>query len=152
MGIMLDLDNKFARAVAVHQSGDFAAAERMYRDLLRSYPAHAPSLCNLGVLLVRSGRVDEAAECYNLALAASPGHPDAHFNLGNLYRRVNRPREAAGHYRACLAANPTTPGPRSTSGWPCQASATRPRRPRASPPSPGWSRPTPTPTAGSATP
>ncbi|HET6572525.1 MAG TPA: tetratricopeptide repeat protein [Fimbriiglobus sp.] len=107
---MLDLDNQFARAVAVHRSGEFAAAERMYRDLLRSYPAHTPALCNLGVLLVRAGRVDEAAECYNLALAATPGHPDAHFNLGNLYRRANRPREAAGHYRACLTANPAHAG------------------------------------------
>lgn len=107
---MNDLNEAFARAVAVHQSGDFAAAEQMYRELLRSYPAHAPALCNLGVLLVRAGRVDEAAECYNLALAAAPGHPDAHFNLGNLYRRASRPREAAGHYQACLAANPAHAG------------------------------------------
>jgi predicted O-linked N-acetylglucosamine transferase (SPINDLY family) len=103
---MTDLNEAFARAVAAHQSGDFAAAERLYRDLLRSYPAHAPALCNIGVLLVRAGRLDEAAECYNLALAATPGHPDAHFNLGNLYRRSHRPHEAADHYRACLAANP----------------------------------------------
>jgi predicted O-linked N-acetylglucosamine transferase (SPINDLY family) len=107
---MADLNEAFAQAVAVHRSGEFAAAERMYRDLLRAYPAHTPALCNLGVLLVRAGRVDEAAECYNLALAATPGHPDAHFNLGNLYRRANRPREAAGHYRACLAANPAHAG------------------------------------------
>lgn len=107
---MVDLNEAFAQAVAVHQAGEFAAAERMYRDLLRSFPSHAPTLCNLGVLLVRAGRVDEASECYNLALAAAPGHPDAHFNLGNLYRRAGRPREAAQHYRACLAANPTHAG------------------------------------------
>jgi predicted O-linked N-acetylglucosamine transferase (SPINDLY family) len=103
---MSDLDAAFGRAVAAHQAGEFAAAERMYRDLLKSYPAYAPALCNLGVLLVRAGKLNEAADCYNLALAAAPGHPDAHFNLGNLYRRSNRLREAAEHYRGCLAANP----------------------------------------------
>lgn len=103
---MSDLDAAFGRAAAAHQAGDFAAAERMYRALLQSYPAHAPSLCNLGVLLVRAGKLDEAADCYHLALAAAPGHPDALFNLGNLYRRTNRLREAAEHYGRCLAANP----------------------------------------------
>jgi protein O-GlcNAc transferase len=103
---MTDLDAAFTRAVAAHQQGDVVSAERMYREILRSYPAHTPSLCNLGVLMVRAGRPDQAAECYHLALSASPGHPDAHFNLGNLYRRANRLREAAEHYRGCLAANP----------------------------------------------
>ena len=106
---MSDLDAAFAKAVTAHQAGDFAAAERMYRGILQAYPAHAPTLCNLGVLLVRAGKLDQAAECYHLALAAAPGHPDAHFNLGNLYRRANRLREAAEHYRGCLAASPQHP-------------------------------------------
>ncbi len=103
---MTDLNAAFADAVAKHQAGDLAAAERAYRAILKGYPAHAPSLCNLGVILVRANRLDEAAECYNLALAATPGHPDAHFNLGNLYRRTNQFQLAADNYRACLAANP----------------------------------------------
>lgn len=103
---MSELNDLFAKAVAKHQAGDFTAGEQMYRDILKKYPAHAPTLCNLGVMLVRANKLEEAANCYNLALAASPGHPDAHFNLGNLFRRNNQLREAATHYRECLSKAP----------------------------------------------
>ncbi|MFO0847452.1 MAG: tetratricopeptide repeat protein [Gemmataceae bacterium] len=103
---MADVNAAFAAAVAKHQAGDDAGAEQAYRAVLTADPAHAPSLCNLGVLLVKAGKPDEAAACYRQALAAHPGYPDAHFNLGNLYRRAGHFPAAADHYRACLAANP----------------------------------------------
>lgn len=103
---MPDVDQLFAAAATRHQAGDREAAERMYRQLLNQFPRHAPTLCNLGVLLVQAGKPDEAAECYVRALAAVPNHPDAHFNLGNLYRRAGRFPEATAEFRACLAAKP----------------------------------------------
>ena len=107
---MTDPSAAFAAAVARHQAGDHAAAERMYRAILAHHPGHTPTLCNLGVLLVRAGKFDEAAAQYHRALAATPGHPDAHFNLGNLYRRTDRPGPAAEHYLACLAGSPAHAG------------------------------------------
>lgn len=104
---MSDLNADFAAAVQTHQAGDHATAEAMYRAILTKFPAHAPTLCNLGVLLAKANKLQEAADCYNLALAATPGYPDAHFNLGNIYRRSNQLREAAYHYRGCLTANPS---------------------------------------------
>ena len=103
---MADVNEAFAAAVSRHQAGDGAAAEAMYRDLLTAFGSHAPTLCNLGVLLVQSGRVEEAVGLYNLALATSSDHPDAHFNLGNVYRRSNQLALAASHYQECLKANP----------------------------------------------
>ena len=107
---MADIDALFAAAVARHQSNDLAGAESAYREVLRIDSRHAASWCNLGVLLARVGRADEAAACYLQALAASPGHPDAHFNLGNLYRRAGRLPEAVAEYRCCLAAAPEHTG------------------------------------------
>lgn len=103
---MTDVTAAFAAAVAKHQSGDLAAAEAAYRGLLKVVPAYAPALCNLGVLLARAGKVQDAADCYTLALANDPANPDAHFNLGNLHRRAGRLQEAADHYHACLEAKP----------------------------------------------
>ena len=103
---MSDVNAAFAAAVARHQAGDYSGAEAAYRVILADVGSHAPTLCNLGVLLVRAGRADEAAGLYQLALATTPDYPDAHFNLGNLYRRESRLGPAADHYRACLAANP----------------------------------------------
>lgn len=104
---MPDLNAAFADAVARHQAGDLAAAEQQYRAILAEFPGHAPTLCNLGVVVARAGRYDEAARLYSLALAATPGYPDAHFNLGNLHRRAGQFGDAAANYRACLDANPS---------------------------------------------
>jgi len=103
---MADVTEAFAAALARHQAGDSAGAEADYRELLTAHGSHAPTLCNLGVLLVQSGRVEEAVGLYNLALATSPDHPDAHFNLGNVHRRGNQLALAASHYQECLRANP----------------------------------------------
>ena len=103
---MADVNADFATAVGRHQAGDRATAESLYRELLQVHGAHAPSLCNLGVLLVQSGRTDEAVRLYNLALAAAPDYPDAHFNLANVYRRDNQLASAATHYQECLHNSP----------------------------------------------
>ena len=103
---MSDVNQTFTEAVRRHQAGDLEAAETIYRKLLGEFPSHAPSLCNLGVLLVRQGKTAEAVQCYNLALASTPGYADAHFNLGNLHRRTGHVAEAAEQYRACIANNP----------------------------------------------
>lgn len=104
---MADITQIFAAAVDRHQSGDLAEAERLYRSILHKVPAHAPTLCNLGALCVRTEKLDEAAKCYSMCLAANPGYPDAHFNFGNLYRRVGRYRDAVAQYQDCLKGNPS---------------------------------------------
>lgn len=104
---MADVTQIFAAAVDRHHAGDLAEAERLYRSILHKLPGHAPSLCNLGVLLVRAEKLDEAAHCYSLCLAANPGYPDAHFNFGNLLRRVGRYRDAVAQYQDCVKGNPT---------------------------------------------
>jgi predicted O-linked N-acetylglucosamine transferase (SPINDLY family) len=101
-----DVGNLFAEAVRRHRSGDAAGAERLYRDILQQDSTHAAAWCNLGVLAVPSGRLEDAERCYRQALVAVPGYPDAHYNLGNLYRRQGRPREAADEYTACLRSDP----------------------------------------------
>ena len=103
---MADADQRFAAAVAEHQAGNSADAERLYRELVAAHPDYAAGWCNLGVLMVHAGKPDDAAACYVQALTAVPGHPDAHFNLGNLYRRAGRLPEAAAEYHNCLAGNP----------------------------------------------
>jgi predicted O-linked N-acetylglucosamine transferase (SPINDLY family) len=111
-----EVQRAFAAAVAKHQSGDLAAAERLYRDILAADPTYTAAWCNLGVVMVRTDRVAEAAGCYASALEHAPDHPDAHFNLGNLNRRFGQPVEAADHYRKCLAANPNHPAARFNLG------------------------------------
>ena len=69
---MADVNQLFADAVARHQSGDSAVAEQMYRSVIAAAPNHASAYCNLGALLGKSGRDDEAAQCYREALRSAP--------------------------------------------------------------------------------
>src|SRR5262245_32654434 len=57
-------DDLFAEAVTRHQAGDGAAAEEIYRKILAVDPQHPGALTNLGVILARSGNLDEAARLY----------------------------------------------------------------------------------------
>ncbi len=88
-------EDTFTEAVARHQAGDLATAERLYRNVLDTTPNHPGAMSNLGVLVARSGNFSEAARLYTAAISANPKQLDAHFNLGNLLRKQNRPREAA---------------------------------------------------------
>ena len=103
---MTDIETAFAAAARLHQAGEYDRAEAAYRHLLSEAGSHAPTLCNLGVLLTRKQEFDEAGRLYALALASTPGYPDAHYNLGNLHRRRREWADAARHYRDCLANNP----------------------------------------------
>jgi predicted O-linked N-acetylglucosamine transferase (SPINDLY family) len=102
-------DELFNRACAAHQTGDHAAAESGYRQLLAILPTHPACLTNLGALVARRGDLDEAEQLYRRALAANPNQFDTHFNLGNLYRRLKRFEEAAAEYEEVLRAAPNAP-------------------------------------------
>jgi predicted O-linked N-acetylglucosamine transferase (SPINDLY family) len=102
-------DDIFRLGLAAHQSGDFGAAERHYRQLLDAAPDHAAALTNLASLVGRRGETEEAERLLILAIAAAPGLFDAHFNLGNLYRKLGRFREAAAAFEEALRIAPDSP-------------------------------------------
>jgi tetratricopeptide (TPR) repeat protein len=61
------------------------------------------------VLLVDTGRKDEAAQAYEAALLARPGFADCHYNLALLCEELDRPRDAIRHmarYRRLTGARP----------------------------------------------
>ena len=68
----------------------------------RNYVAHN----NLGVLLARDGRLDEAGAHFEAALAIVPGEPRAEDNLGTLLMRRGRVTEAIPHFTSALARSP----------------------------------------------
>lgn len=89
-------------AIRAHQHGDLDAAERLYRGVLRSEPAHPDALHFLGVLLHRRGDSDAAIEMVKAALAIAPGYPDAHNNLGNIHKECGHFAEAEACYRRAI--------------------------------------------------
>ena len=94
---MADSVDPFAFAVALHQAGRLAEAERLYRSILAIAPGHVPALNNLGLLVA----AEEAIELFSRALVVWPDYIDSHQNLGNaLLMRGEFERAAVCYERA----------------------------------------------------
>ncbi len=95
------------RAIALHQAGDLAAAERAYRDVLAVVPGFFQALHWLGVIMAMQGRLDEAADLLGQAVAADGTTAQAASDYANVLLLQRRLDEAlASHDRAlALDAN-----------------------------------------------
>jgi len=100
------LQNKFQRAVALHQAGHLSQAEAVYRQILTSQPTHPEALHFLGVLAHQVGKNSIAAELIEKALSFRPDYVDAHINLGITLKAQGRLEEAAASYRHALSLKP----------------------------------------------
>jgi tetratricopeptide (TPR) repeat protein len=76
------------------------------RRATRLDPKWAKAHNNLGVELMRVGRLDEAMLAYDDALRNDPDHASARFNRGNCLRRMGRFEEAAVDFRASIERDP----------------------------------------------
>jgi tetratricopeptide (TPR) repeat protein len=96
----------FARAVGLHQAGDLLGAIDAYRDFLKLRPDSPEVRSNLGAVLSRLGRYDEAIEKYRLALKAQGASAAYRFNLGLALYKSGRPEEAAVEFGQVLRMQP----------------------------------------------
>ena len=68
----LNIDQMLQQGVAAHNAGNLQEAERLYRTVLQSEPAHPDANHNLGVLAVSVNNADAALPLFKLALEANP--------------------------------------------------------------------------------
>src|SRR5438876_529923 len=94
------------RAVAMHQRGDLAAAERLYREILAVDPSSALAAGNLGALLQSQFRADEAVFFFEQALAIDPIYAPALCNLGSIYKDQGQQDRAIDCYRRAIRLRP----------------------------------------------
>lgn len=81
-------------------------AERLYRALLESAPAHVDAHNNLGHLLDALGRPAEALGHYARAIELKPNFPEALLNFGNALQTLGRYDEAIARYAGALRLKP----------------------------------------------
>jgi protein O-GlcNAc transferase len=94
------------RQAAIHQDqGRLDEAERLYRRILARQPDHAASLCRLGQIRMRQGRLDAAIALLRRA-AGLINSADIQAGLGAVLAAIGRPAEAIAHYRQALAIDP----------------------------------------------
>lgn len=71
----------FNAAVTHHHAGQFAEAERGYRQIIAIFPGHAEAHSRLGAVLIRQSRMTEAIAHMEQAVALQPDLFEAHGNL-----------------------------------------------------------------------
>jgi tetratricopeptide (TPR) repeat protein len=83
------------RAYQLQQAGDFAASAEAYRAFLKLRPDEVGAHSNLGVVLTKLGRYDEAIQEYQAAAKLLPNDPRIQLNLALAYEKSGRLPEAA---------------------------------------------------------
>jgi tetratricopeptide repeat protein 8 len=63
-------------------------AERCLRIALASNPDHAESLCNLGIIKMRAGYLEQARNLFQTSANKAPHLYESHFNLALLNYQV----------------------------------------------------------------
>ena len=89
------LAEMFGAALAQHQRGALAEAERRYRYLLTLFPKHADSLHNLGLIVLNGGNATAAIDLFERALAISDRTAEYHYNTALAWRALNRADKVA---------------------------------------------------------
>ena len=95
--------DSFNEALRLHQSGQFAEAERLYRQILAHDPRHADSLHLLGVLAYQRGQHQSAIDLIGQAIAINDAVPFFHNNRGLAVVALGQIDEASAHYERALA-------------------------------------------------
>ena len=76
------------------QRGDQTTALSLYQKAAALDPAYPTPLNDMGILLEREGRLQEAEQAYQQALAVNPEYVEAHANLAMLYERLGDKEKA----------------------------------------------------------
>ncbi|HUB26667.1 MAG TPA: tetratricopeptide repeat protein [Tepidisphaeraceae bacterium] len=77
-----------------HRTGQVAAAELLYRQILAEQPEHADALHLLGLAAHEQGRTEEAVGLIRRAIAANPTEGDYYANLARIFQGQGKAKEA----------------------------------------------------------
>lgn len=97
----------FAQALRLHQAGDLAKAEDLYRRVLAGDAQHSDALHMLGVAAYQQGRGAEALETIGRAIATNPRIAAYHSNLGHVLKQLGRLEAAVVAYEAAIRLQPS---------------------------------------------
>jgi protein O-mannosyl-transferase len=92
--------------LASRQAGYWVDSETLFRHTLAVTGNNPIVENNLGVVLQREGRLDEAANLYREAIAGIPDYTSAQTNLGTILAGQGKTQEAIALYRHALSEDP----------------------------------------------
>jgi protein O-GlcNAc transferase len=104
--VALQKRSVFQNALAMHQRGQLAEAERGYREILKLDPGDFDAVHLLGVIFVQRGQFAEGERLIAQALEIDPNEPNALNNRGIALAELKRFEEAIAAYDRAIAHKP----------------------------------------------
>ena len=99
--IMSEASKAFELGLRAEKAGRAQEAVGLYRQSLERDPAYRPSLINLGALLSRIGKLEQAVVLFEKALAIKPDST-IHFNLGSAFFKLKQTEKCKKQLIAAL--------------------------------------------------
>jgi tetratricopeptide (TPR) repeat protein/2-polyprenyl-3-methyl-5-hydroxy-6-metoxy-1,4-benzoquinol methylase len=103
----IESEQIFAQALGLHQRGQLAQAESLYRQILTASPQHLDALNLLGLAALQGGRTEEAIALIARAIGLNDRIADFHNNIAEAYRRAGRLDAAVEHFAKAAELEPT---------------------------------------------
>jgi tetratricopeptide (TPR) repeat protein len=100
------LARELERALALHQRGQIAPAQRIYEQILKLQAAHVDALHLLGVIAAQTGHPQRAVELIGKSIALDPTNAVAHFNIASSLQELKRWEAALASYDRAIALDP----------------------------------------------
>ena len=104
--MQMEIDKAFQVALSHQKSGNFSAAERIYREILAQAPQHADSLHFLGLVEHNKGNHQEAIRLIRRSLTLKPNESAFHQNLGGVLKECGYFGDAVEHFQRAIEADP----------------------------------------------
>jgi predicted O-linked N-acetylglucosamine transferase (SPINDLY family) len=101
----MSLQELSEQAVALHQKGHVADAERLYLEILAAAPDDFTASYMLGAIRFQQGRNDEALALFETALKTNPAAVGPLIYYGLLLQAAGRPGEALASFDRALAVD-----------------------------------------------
>src|SRR5271169_2011924 len=98
--------NTLHKALGLHQQGQLAQAEALYRTILKQAPNHFDAKHLLGVIEIQRNNFEAALQLIGQALKLNSTYAVAHLNIGHALLKLKRPEEALASYDRALAIQP----------------------------------------------
>lgn len=100
------------KAVHHQQKGEYSQAERVYAQILKSWPDNADAHNLMGLLAHQTQRHELAEQHMQRSLQLSPKRAEFHYNYGAMLAELKRPDQAAKAFQAAVEL-----APRMTEAW-----------------------------------
>jgi tetratricopeptide (TPR) repeat protein len=99
----------FLAAMTWHQGHKYADARTLWEETLKNNPRSFLAHNNIGSLLSKQGKRQEAMEHFAEALAVNPDFEKAHYNMAVELAALGKTKEAVEHYEAAHRLDPRDP-------------------------------------------